>query len=49
VAHAGLPNSRGDLVAAVGQSPLAAHAVDVNVASLQGALDTEHTLIDLFA
>jgi hypothetical protein len=49
VTRATLPGSRSDLVAAVGQSQLAAQAVDVDVASLQGALDTEHTLIDLFA
>jgi hypothetical protein len=49
VSEAGLPESRGDLVGAVGESHLAAQAVKINAASLHAALDTERALIDLFA
>ena len=49
IAHASLPDSRGDLVNAVVQSRLAAQAVKVNAASLHAALDNERTLIDIFA
>ena len=53
VAHASLPDGDApptdDLVGALVQSKLAQEAVKVNAAMLRTAMDTEQSLIDVFA